>query len=203
LFNMQKVMTNQTITDITDAYYDALPNKEVRQPKRIVLFSGVAGSGKSTIARAIEKELHAVRLSNDEVRDCIVAACPTVAPKEREQAKFDVGTNILERLAERTSGLLVIDASCDRGYDHYKMWATKHGYSVVLLRMDIPRTAIEQRLHDRGIQGYRDTARSLAMLDTWWQQWEAFGSEHTPDLVVTPETPIEKVLKVVTNSSTV
>src|SRR5665647_208781 len=120
----------KTITDITDAYYGALPNKEVRQPKRVVLFSGVAGSGKSTIARAIEKELRAIRLSNDEIRDRIVAMCPDITPEEREQMKFEIGTDVLERLAKRTNGLIAIDASCDRGYDHYQLWAAMHGYSI-------------------------------------------------------------------------
>ena len=195
-------MADYSLKDLADSYYASLPNKNVRQPKRVVLFSGVAGSGKSTVARTIEKELHAVRVSNDDIRDRIVATYPTIGVEDREQAKFDMGTEILERLASKTSGLIVIDASCDRGYDHYRSWATKHGYAIVLLRMDIPRTLIEQRLHKRGDQGHRGVARSLGMLDTWWRQWELFGKEHTPDLIISPETPIEEVLRVVAGRKT-
>lgn len=195
-------MSDYSLKDLADTYYASLPNKNVNQPKRVVLFSGVAGSGKSTVARAIEKELHAVRVSNDEIRDSIVAAYPMIGVEDREQAKFDIGTEVLKRLANKTSGLIVIDASCDRGYDHYRSWATKHGYAIVLLRMDVPRAVIEQRLHERGNQGHREVARSLGKLNTWWKQWEMFGEEHTPDLIITPDTPTREVLTVVAGSRT-
>lgn len=170
----------------------------MRQPKRVILFSGVPGSGKSTIARAIERDLQAVRVSNDEIRDCIVAAAPTIQPVMRERNKFEIGTEVMARLARETSGLIVVDASCDRGFDEYNGWAKRNGYHVMLLRMEVPRDVIEQRMRKGDAQKHRNASRSLDLLDTWWEQWETFGRRHTPDLIIRPETSIEEVLRTVT-----
>ncbi|HET8669190.1 MAG TPA: hypothetical protein VFM05_00790, partial [Candidatus Saccharimonadales bacterium] len=62
---------------------------------------------------------------------------------------------------------------------------------------DVPKSIVEQRLHERGHQGYRNTADSLVMLDTWWHQWEALDKEHAADLIITQSTPIEVVLEAV------
>lgn len=188
--------------DITSEYYDALPNKKVRQPKYIILFSGVVGSGKTTIARAIERDLQAVRVSNDEIRSHITASYPAIGPAQREELKLKIGGKVLERLARETSGIIVVDASCDRGYDTYRRWAKKHGYRIILLRMDVPRDVIELRIRERGDQGHRRVESSLAHLDTWWRQWEVFGKEHTPDIVITPETPTAKIIETIRNLAT-
>ncbi|HSX30262.1 MAG TPA: AAA family ATPase [Candidatus Saccharimonadales bacterium] len=188
--------------DIANEYYNALSNKDVHQSKCVVLFSGVVASGKSTIARAIEQSLQAVRVSNDEIRSRITAANPAIEPAQREQLKLKIGNEVLERLANETSGLIAVDASCDRGYDDYRAWAEKRGYRIVLLRMDMSRDVIEQRIRERGNQGHRSVEGSLAHLDTWWQQWEAFGREHTADMIITPETPIAKVIETVKNLAT-
>lgn len=185
------------ITNTSNTYYTHLANKAVRQPKRVVLFSGVPGSGKSTIARAIEQNLHAVRISNDEIRDRIMVAAPTIQPDVREKIKFKVGTEVMARLARETSGLIVVDASCDRGFDEYNGWAESNAYRVVLLRMEVPRNIIEQRIQKRDDQWHRNESYSLDKLETWWQQWEIFGKEHTPDLIIRPNTPVEEVLNVV------
>lgn len=187
---------------LANEYYDSLPNKEVGQPKYVVLFSGVVGSGKSTIARAIEQNLQAVRVSNDEIREHITAVNPTIEPTLRERLKLKIGNEVLERLANETTGLIIIDASCDRGYDDYRAWAEKHGYRIILLRIDVPRDVIEQRIRERGNQGHRSTQGSLAHMDTWWRQWEAFGREHTPDMIVTTDTPIAEVIETVKKLAT-
>lgn len=187
-------MNDLLISEIADAYYASIPNKDVRQPKRVVLFSGVPGSGKSTVAKAIQAQLKATHLSNDEVRDCIVAAEPGVGEVERERAKFDIGMEILERLGAETHGLVVVDASCDRGFDVYRDWASRHGFRIVLFRMDIPKDVIRQRLSERGNQGYRDVRRAVSMLDTWWSQWETFGASHQPDMTITMETQIDAII---------
>lgn len=184
-------------TAIADSYYRALPNKEVAHPRYLILFSGVTGSGKSTIARAIEQQLRAVRISNDDIREDIIEKYPAIDSATREKTKLEAVTAILEQLPNEPNGLVVNDASCDRGYDYYNNWATKFGYTILLLRIDLPRKLIEQRIRDRGDKGYRDTARSLDLLDTWWRQWEEFGSLHKADLVVTQRTEIDEIIDAV------
>lgn len=192
-------MTDQSIDSITNDYYASLANTDIEHQKCVILFSGVPGSGKSKIAQIIEEELGAVRISNDDIRDLIVATYPTIDENEREKTKLKVATKLLERLETARNGMIVFDASVDRpkGYDFYNSWAQNHGYRTVLLRLDVPRDVIERRIRERGDTGYRIIEQYLANLDIWLQQWQAFGEEHKSDLVITPSTSIEDVLKVI------
>jgi hypothetical protein len=65
----------------------------------------------------------------------------------------------------------------------------------LLLRIDVPRNLIEQRIRARGDEGYRTADRSLALLDTWWGQWQAFGNRLTPDIVITPDTKLDLIVE--------
>lgn len=184
---------------IAQKYYASLPHRSLYRQKCIVLFSGVPGSGKSYVARAIEQDLGAMRISNDDIRELIMAEIPGIEFAKREELKLQVVANLLEPLAASPNGLVVFDSSCDRpnGYEFFQDWVDKNGYRIILLRMDIPRAVVEERIRQRGDSGYRKADRFLFHLDTWWKQWEDFGKRHTPDMVVTLDTPIEDVIKLV------
>lgn len=184
------------VKEVADSYYDVLANRNTVNPRYLVLFSGVPGSGKSTIARAITDELRGVLVSNDDIRDLIVRIAPTTTAT-REKVKLDVVTALLERLPTIPNGLVVNDASVDRGYDYYADWAQKYGYRIIVFRMDMPRSVIEQRIQGRGDTGYRNASDSLANLDNWWEQWEEFGKTCKPTMTITENTSIDDVLEVV------
>jgi predicted kinase len=190
-------MTALNIGKLTKDYFDALTNKTQQRPKYIILFSGVPGSGKSHIAKAIAKDLKAIRISNDDIRDWIVAVQPNIDPAKREKFKLQIATKLLDHLKSAHNGLVVFDVSCDRpgGYEFYANWAERHGYKVLLLRIDVPRELIEQRIRARGNEGYRTVDRSLALLDTWWGQWEAFGKRLSPDMTITPDTKLDAIIE--------
>lgn len=179
---------------IASGYYAALPHKTTANPKSLILFSGVPGAGKTTIATAIQARFSALRISNDEIRDRILAAQPSITGARREHIKFLAGETLLTTLAQAPNGLIVADISCDRSANYYGPWAKKHGYQTLVLRLDIPRAIIEQRLHARGGNGYRVAADLLASLDAFWQDWELFGQQNTIDFTITPNTPLNQVL---------
>ena len=188
-------LTNEVVRD----YLAALPHVNIPHAKCLILFSGVPGSGKSTVAITLEKELSGIRISNDQIRDRISARDPVIAPKVREDVKLAVVTELLKQLATMPNGLVIVDASCDRGYDYYASWAQEHGYRIYILRMVIPRETIEQRIKQRGNEGYRVVVDELASLDGWRKQWEAFGTKHKADLLVTENTTLAAVLRSVTD----
>jgi predicted kinase len=190
-------MTDAQVEGIVEDYVETLPNTSVPHPKCLVLLSGIVGSGKSTLARAIEQNLQAVRLSNDELRERIVTVEPSIALAPREAAKFKAATEVRERLRNAANGLVVIDASCDRSFDHYRTWAAVNGYRLVLLRLQVDRAEIERRLHARGDTSTKKAVRMIEMLDTWWREWEKFGETHRPDMFITPTTPSERVVDLI------
>ena len=187
----------QLVREVADSYYDVLTNRNTAHPRHLVLFSGIPGSGKSTVARTITGELKGVLVSNDDIRDLIVRVAPTITTSTREKMKMGVVTALLERLATIPNGLVVNDASVDRGYDYYANWAQKYGYSIILFRMDVPRSVIERRIDSRGDTGYRNASDSLANLNNWWTQWEEFGKTCKPTMTITKNTSIDDALEVV------
>jgi tRNA uridine 5-carbamoylmethylation protein Kti12 len=190
-------MNIQPSLAVASMYYKALPNKYVSHPKRLILFSGVPGSGKSTIALAIEKRFSAIRISNDEIRNEIKKLNPMLNSEIREGMKLETVTELLKLLSNVPNGLIVNDASCDRGYDYYEEWSLSNKYRIVVIRLDIPRDIVEKRIRERGSVGNLGVTGSLANIDNWWQQWENFGETHKAALTITKDTPIEEVLKVV------
>src|SRR5579862_7793134 len=99
LIRMQPV-TDQTIHQIVNGYFESLPNKNVAHSRYLVLFSGMVASGKTTIAKLLEHELFAVRVSNDEIRKRIVAVDSQISLEAREDAKLAAATELFERLLE-------------------------------------------------------------------------------------------------------
>ena len=186
-------MSEETIQHVANDYYASLSHKKVYQPRCLVIFSGVPGSGKTTIARALEERLKAVRLSNDNIRTRIVAADPGIKREGQERAKFIVANKVLDRLAKEAHNIIVIDASCDRGYDEYSTWAEKHGYKLVLVRLEISREVIMQRLEKRLAEDGASTIKRsgwFEKIDLWWQQWESFSKQHKADVTLDDTTSI-------------
>jgi len=190
---------DQLITQVATRYYDSLAHKDSAHDKYLMLFSGVPGSGKSTVAGALERELDGLRFSNDEIRDQIMELAPEIKAATREHIKSEVVSKVMGRLAEVPNGLIIIDASCDRGYDDYATWAANRNYRIILLRMEVSRDVIERRIVQRGNQGYRDASRGLGALDTWWRQWEEFGQVHEADLTITEGMSPDEVVRIVGN----
>ncbi|HEU4966104.1 MAG TPA: HAD-IA family hydrolase [Candidatus Saccharimonadales bacterium] len=184
-------MTEETFQHIANDYYASLSHKDVRQPRCLVIFSGVPGSGKTTVACALEERLGVVCLSNDEVRRRIVAADPDIRREDQEHAKFIISNKVLDKLAEETQNVIVLDASCDRGYDEYATWAEKHEYRIVLVRLEIPREVIVRRLEKRLAENDEPVIKRSGWFEKiglWWQQWEAFGEEHKADVTIDDKT---------------
>lgn len=169
--------------------------KDTPNPKALVLFSGVVASGKTSIARELERQLRGIRISNDDLRQQIMELKPVPSRDRREDLLMECMRVVSQLALDWPNGLIIIDASCDRKYEFYQRWAQNHDYEIIVLRMDIPRAEIERRLEARSALNHQHASVLLPHLDLWWQQYEDFAKNHKIDMVINQHTSTEEIVK--------
>lgn len=131
---------------IYDRHLKTLSYLDESNPKIIVLFSGTPGMGKTEIAKKLEEQLHGIRISSDEVR--------YIMKKDKikdEKLLNDYLLWSLKRLSKDTPNhLFIMDRSIDRTYDHYVNFAKNFGYELFLVRINVDKNVVEERIKQRG-----------------------------------------------------
>lgn len=147
---------------------------------RVFLLCGLPGSGKSTVAKEIERERGALRLSPDEWIAALYG--PDIQQRDPEtfQGPARDRTEALQRgLAAQllTRGLDVI---LENGFwgrterDEYRAWAHALGARVELRYLEVPREELWKRLERRNAALGAGTFRvERHELDSWFNHFEA------------------------------
>lgn len=146
-------------------YLGSMKNRKLPQEPACVIFSGVPGSGKTTLARKLARDLRAQYIRHDDIRELA-----------RSQG-FDLGTLTISSISrivmdvimnEDANKRVIIDASLDRTWPLFFEYTTEHGARPVVIRLDVPRTVIEKRLGERS----RDDFGNVSNLDDFFEQFE-------------------------------
>ncbi|MFB7755121.1 AAA family ATPase [Streptomyces sp. NPDC056121] len=153
----------------------------------LFLTCGVAGSGKTTLARKLEQERGALRLTGDAWMRRLYPDLPAFAPaavRDRvEKLQFDLALQVLEQGIDVVVdwGLLGRDER-----DHYRTQAQDRGAKVVLCLLDPPLAVLRERLEIRNRKVSADTyGIPLAKLEEQFrvfqrptpQEFSAFDSD--------------------------
>ena len=155
-----------------------LKNLNVPQEKKvIILFSGVPGSGKTYLARKIEKRYQAIRWENDIVREIIdkfpkeyfknisADSLKSFNNLDKETLKKVYGYNKLSIKKENLlqnykkhifsnypfqNKLILFDESIDRSYPLFKNISEKFNFKLYLIKMPFNKKLIRKRVINRG-----------------------------------------------------
>ncbi len=168
---------------IFDQHRQRLHNLEVAHPKLLVVFSAIAGSGKTTLAKAIEERYRAVRVSNDHVRAVIDRVDPELSPAAKQKLLEQYVLKLFEYLSAQPNGLVLLDASIDRKYFAVKEQAEPLDYHMVLIKISLPRAEIERRVRER----HKSAAKPEVYLnefDRWQVDNKRLASQVKPDIIV-------------------
>lgn len=153
-------------------------NKNTPNPKIMVCFSGIPGSGKTTLAEKLEKQLQAIRISNDDIRT-IIESSGVTERDEREEAKEKFLDWFLNEVQIWPNGLLIMDSSIDRRFDDIKRRFNE--YRLYVISLGISRELAIKRMKKR--QGHR--AKLQPMIDTmdkWIEDKRRFDNEHGQEI---------------------
>ena len=148
-----------------------LRNKSKINKKIIIAFSGVPGSGKTTIAKKLEQKYKGVRINNDKLGQII----NNLVKKYQKDLIGDTRIYLEEYLQNLLmeynykNGLIILDSGIDRRYKQIKKIAALKGYELFIIRIKTTRENLEKRILKRNKEnskGYLDN------LDKWFKDYK-------------------------------
>lgn len=159
-------------------HLDWVQTQRMRGPGRLLVTSGLSGSGKSFWARQLVAELDAIRLRSDIVRKAM-AGLPANARTDSdvESALYSAASSelVYDELA-RIAGVLIaagesviVDATCLKREqrDAFASLAAELGARHVTLRMSAPEAVLFERISARSREGLDPSEATDAVLE--WQ----------------------------------
>ena len=173
--DIAKIIYSHHIKKIRNLHH---PNEKI-----FVLFSGVAGSGKSFLAKKIEERFKAVRINNDDIRDIIRdEIAPKVNMEEIKPQELLQGyLHFLYEKISKKNGMIILDSSMDRSFESVRMTAKQYGYKIFLIRIDLPRETLEKQIRQRTD---KDPGPYIRDLDKQIGDHQRFSAEVPADFVI-------------------
>lgn len=174
-------MEKETFVKIFESHRKSLKYFDHPNPTPLVItFSGVPGSGKTTIAKLLEEKYKAIRINNDQIRDIVGETLHSKDVDYIETFIVPYLEKLRPELIMSPNKIIILDSSIDRRYEAVSKFYENAGYKFFIIKLDFPREEIEQRIKNRN-ENFEDY---LAKLDDWWQDFENFSQMRKADFVI-------------------
>ncbi len=129
---------------IYEVHSKQLTFNNVRQKPVLVVFSAIPGSGKSELTKRLVAMYGFLRIANKDIRHAIKI---TNHADDVIIGKYTLW--LLDKVARDKPASIVFDRNIDQWYEPSKSWASNNGYRYVLVRIDVDRKTLQQRLLKR------------------------------------------------------
>jgi hypothetical protein len=155
-----------------------LKNLKYKKNKLIVCFSAIPGSGKTFIAKKIEKKLKAVRISNDEIR--------IIIKKFYGEDPQDILHKYLRHFFNKYSfnnKMIILDMGIDRNFDLIEDFAKRKKYKVIIVRIVSSMNKIREAIKVRNKKS-SEFKKYFKQIPRWIDENERFNKTHKADIVI-------------------
>jgi hypothetical protein len=153
-----------------------------RKTPRLILMSGLSGSGKTWLATRLAPQLNAIHIRSDVERKRQAGLAPTArsgAGPEQGLYSSAATTQVYERLAQAATHVLaggytiIVDATFNRREerDRFRSLAANCGVPLQLVRCHAPEATLRKRIQERAARGNDASEADLLVLQ--WQQQHA------------------------------
>lgn len=161
---------------INEEYLKKLKNRSVAHKKLVICFSGFSGTGKTYIAKILEKRYKAVRIRNDDIREIIIG----MKIKNIDETTYSYLEWLLKNWKFKNK-LIILDSGIDRRYLKITPLFKKNKYPVFIIRLKTSKRTAYKRSFDRN-KG--KDKHFIENIDRWIKEWEDFGKKVKSDIVI-------------------
>ena len=163
-------MNNQKFTKISNKYYPYIKNKNIKNKKLAICFSGVPGSGKTSIAKILEDKYKAVRINKDDIGKIINSLNLTNTNK-----KEDLSYQYINQLISNypfSNHLIIIDRSIDRTHNETFKILRKFGFKIFIIRIKVSKSIAIKRIKKRN---YKNFQVWMSKINKWFSDYNKSG----------------------------
>lgn len=184
-------MTIQEINQqLADEYMATLKNRNIPHDKVFLIFSGVPGSGKTTLALRLRDDLKAQYVRHDDIRSLARrngydVETLTIA----DISKIAIDTMMLGD----ANKFMILDASLDRTWPIYFASVKRFGAIPIIIRLDIPKNVVIERIKARDKEDFGKFNRHE--IDTFYEQFENCKKHVPASITLGADYDYESVLR--------
>lgn len=158
---------------LAEEYLGAMKNRDLPQKPVCIIFSGVPGSGKTTLARKLARDLNAQCIRHDDIRALARNHGYDLARLTISSISRIVMDTIME--GGDANKFVIVDASLDRSWPLFFEHTREHGAMPVVIRLEVPPQIVERRIGEREAHDFG----KVANLDRYFEQFEN-SKKHVP-----------------------
>lgn len=170
-------MNNKIFDRIYKLHIKQLKNLDIPHKKLAIFFSGIAGSGKTYIAKILENKYQGVRIRSDDVRGIII--------KLDQKADIDeIAYGYLDWFFDNynfNNKLIILDRGIDRKYSEVIPFFKERGYKIFIIRLNVPEKVYERRIIKK--LGKLDD-NYINRINDWKKQYKEFGKNVKSDIII-------------------
>jgi len=158
----------------------------------LVVFSAVPGSGKSELTKLLVRDYGFTRISNKDIRNALEET-----GRSDDVIIGEFTSWLLKKLTNRRSLKIVFDRNIDQWYEPSHLWASENDYKYVLVRIEVSRQKLEERLLVR--EG-NPRAYVFNVLDFYIEQHERLAGIIKPDIVLREDYDLKQAAQRISDS---
>lgn len=159
-----------------------LKNLDKEGKKLLITFAGIPGSGKSTIAKALEKELEAVRINSIDVEKAYMS----LGHKQNIPVKRAYIEWLMNKIAKEVKNkTIILDKGIERTYEDILKWVKDNDYEIFVIGVECKRKTAERRIVTR--EGEKKAKDYLAEMDRWKREYREYKKLNISHIIMNTE----------------
>lgn len=177
--------------DIFDKILEEISNglKYVLEDNKpiMICFVGIPCSGKTRLAKKIEKKYKGVRISNDNLRKFIEKFIQEKEEHEKVLREFLI--NLLKNYPFKNR-FIILDSGIERKFDEVKKVADAAGLKMFVIRMIASKKEILRRIKEKDPERFEKHPEDIKR---WFREYKEFNKNHKSDFVFRDDNDLKEL----------
>jgi adenylate kinase family enzyme len=155
-----------------------LKNLNIPNKKLLICFVGIPGSGKTYLAKIIEKKFKGIRINSDNLRKVINKNIT----KNNEEKEVFLKKYLLDLLNQFpfSNHLIILDSGIERKYKDIFKIAKSKKYKMFIIKMSVQKDLILKRIKVKDKKRFEEHPEDIKR---WFKEYKLFNKKVKPDFI--------------------